>query len=160
MPILSIFLFLFNLYRPFYVSITQIDYNETNKTLEATIKIFTDDLENCINKESNIKLGLGSSKQFGESDKIIRAYILNHFQLGINQKEYDAEFVGFETELDVTRIYVQWNTPKKIREIQIVNNLLIDCLEDQTNIVHVDFRDLTKSLMLNKSETSGNLEFP
>ena len=38
------------LIHPFFVSMTDINYNDNNKSLEISVRIFTDDLENTLRK--------------------------------------------------------------------------------------------------------------
>ena len=72
-----------------YISLYNIDYNPKTKGIEISVKVFIDDLEEAIGKREN------------ESKKIsIKKYMQKHFNIRVNDKKKDMNFLGFETELD------------------------------------------------------------
>ncbi len=143
----------------FYISVTQIDHNPKNESLEITVKMFTDDIENAIETFENVELNLGNEKEHESSTDFIKNYVIENFELSQNGKDIDLEFLGKEVELDITWCYLEAKNIKNISSLTVENNLLIDILETQTNIVHVKYKDQNSSLMLNKGKTKDKIEF-
>jgi len=55
----------------FYVSVTQVVYNEATKTIELSSRIFIDDLEKALQKRHQTKLYLDTPKQHPEAKEFI-----------------------------------------------------------------------------------------
>ena len=143
----------------FYISVTQIDHNPKNDSLEITIKMFTDDVENAIESFNDVKLRLGSKKEHETATQLIQDYVLENFELSQNDKDIELNFIGKEIELDVTWCYLEAKGIKSISTLTIENNLLLNVIESQTNIVHVKYKDENSSLMLNKGRTKDKVLF-
>jgi hypothetical protein len=75
----------------FYMSITEMRYNEKNKSLEVTIKLFTDDIEKALESKSDSALFLGTEKEASQTDQLMEAYLREHFSLKQNEEtmQYD-----------------------------------------------------------------------
>lgn len=154
-----IWMLLFVVPHQFYVSVTQIDHNAENKSLQITVKMFTDDLEKVLELESGERLFMGSEKEYTGTDSLLNGYIGKHLFINVNGKEQEVNWVGKEVELDATWCYLEIENVKKLKNIGVKSDLLIEEFEEQTNIVHVKSADESKSLMLSKKETNGTLEF-
>ncbi len=143
----------------FYVSICQIDFNSQTNSLEITFKIFTDDLENTLEAQGTGKLYLGSERESEDADRFIFNYLKTHFDIIVENRPVQLNFLGKEVELDVTWCYIEVLDVKKIANITVTNSILIDQFEDQTNIVHVKVGENQKSLLLHKARVTDKLEF-
>ena len=143
----------------FYISITQIDHNPKNDSLEISVKMFTDDLENAIESYNDVKLRLGGEKEHESSTQLIQDYVLENLELSQNGKDIKLNFIGKKVELDVTWCFLEAKDIKSISSLTVENNLLLDVIESQTNIVHVNYQDENSSLMLNKVNTKDKVLF-
>ena len=143
----------------FYVAITQIDHNPETKSLEITIKIFTDDIEKTLEKETHKKLRLGSKRQDPKAGDLIFKYLNQHLTLQVNDKPAKLDFVGFEVELDVTWCYIEVPNVPDPKKITIRNTILLDAFDAQTNIVHFKIGKEQKSLLLHKDKIKDSVEF-
>lgn len=143
---------------PFYVSIVQLDHNLSTKSLEATFKIFTDDLEGAILHENYPDPKLGTRNQAKDADSTLYSFILKHFSITVNGKSTENVFIGMEPEFDVTRIYIEFlNVPDEIYEILVETDLLVEVLADQSNIIHYQKNKEIESLILNREKQSGKI---
>jgi hypothetical protein len=66
---------------PLFVSVTEINHNAKEKTLEISCKVFTDDLEKAIEKSANIKLDLFNIKDKAAAEKAVTEYVKKHLLL-------------------------------------------------------------------------------
>ncbi len=143
---------------PFYVSIIQLDHNLQNKSLEITFKIFTDDLEKSIAKESGVNLYLTGQKEYEKSDSLIFSYLKRHFQLSPDDKICNLKFIGFEASFDVTKIYLEAEgINPNLSKIKIESDILVSEIPEQSNVFHYQKNDDIKSLILNRSNTIGEI---
>lgn len=136
---------------PFYVSIIQIDHNASASSLEMTFKIFTDDLEKAIQDQGTDLLRLGTEKEHAKSDAYIQKYISNNFDVSVDGKPLQLNWVGKEVEYDITWCYMEASGVATPKQFDVVARLLTETYSSQTNIVHVKVGGLEQSEALNKT---------
>lgn len=143
---------------PFYVSIIQLDHNLQNESLEITFKIFTDDLEMSIVKESDVNLYLTSTKENKKADSLISNYLNRHFKIKLDGNLSKLDFIGFEAAFDITKIYIEANSAESdLKLIEIESDILVSEIPDQSNVFHYEKNENIKSLILNRNNTKGEI---
>lgn len=121
----------------FYVSNTIIQENVLSGSLEITIKIFTDDLESALFYQEGHKVKLEMGRDVKHNDAI-RTYILQHFKLmDGNNLVYPSSYVGHETELDLTFIYLEIPNWHQQSVFRIENTILFEVYPEQVNIINL-----------------------
>src|SRR5687768_15448096 len=83
---------------PFYVSVTEMNHNAANASMEISCKLFTDDLENTLKNIYKTKLDLAQPKDQQQVEKLVFDYLQKHLQVKVNGKAAVLSFVGFEIE--------------------------------------------------------------
>lgn len=158
--LMSLFVFTTNGH-DFHVSLSQVDYNSKNESLEITLKIFTDDFEDVLELTEGFKLRLGSEKEATETDSLIFSYLEKNFRLKINDSKTLAEFqyIGKEIELDATWCYIEVLNVEDLKKVEITNTILVEQFDDQTNIVNVNVNGEQKGALMHKGKTTEILEF-
>lgn len=163
-PVLSLILLFFNLLNPevpaesrhdFHTSLTEINYNPSSRSLEITIRVFTDDLENALTKHSGKKISINSTTK-AEHDPLIEQYIHKHFALLSPGKENKkGSYIGRETEGDATWLYYEILNCQAIRGYTLVNDIMQELFDDQTNLVNIIYPKDKKTIIYNaKVKTS------
>ncbi len=137
----------------FYVSTTSIVYKEQKQTFEITSQMFIDDMETLLrldNKyikmlpDSNIKL----------IDELIESSLRTYFQIEINKKNIDFEFVGREYKNDIIQCYIEVMIPDNSKKITLRNRMFFNLFKEQQNIIHFKNQDKRESFLLhNESDT-------
>lgn len=158
-------LFLFHLagsvgsLHPIHVSITEIEMDEKDKRLEIMMRVFADDLELTFRKSFNqpeLDI-LGMSKK--ERDKFASKYLRDHFKISLDGKLQNIQYIGHEQEDLAFIFYIEipdvtmWNT------IQIMNDIIMETYDDQSNLVHVTVKEKIRSLRLTKHNPIDKLTF-
>src|SRR5882724_9041964 len=92
---------------PLYISVTEINHNASDKTLEVSCKIFADDFEKALTAAANKKVDLFNPKDKNEVDKLITDYIKKHLGIKLDGKAVSFSLVGFEREEDAIWSYFQ-----------------------------------------------------
>ena len=162
MKLLLAFLFTFSLFpstsmeseHKFYVSTTIIEENVLSNTLEITVKIFTDDLEDVLEKSSGEILFLGSEKEHEEADRFIQDYLSQHLRMSFNDRASNPVYLGKEIEFDLSYLYFEISPRPEFSVLILENDLLVDLYPEQVNIVHLRFSGWEQRLMLDAKNPS------
>lgn len=132
-------------FHPFYVSVTEINHNATDKTLEIASKIFTEDLEVAINKNYKTKVDLYTDKGKVQADKLIADYLSKNLVVLLDGKAVQLEMLGFEREGEATWSYLEVKNVTLPKKVEIRNAILYDHFQDQINLVHVTVKGNRRS---------------
>jgi hypothetical protein len=144
---------------PFYVSVTEINHNAKDKTLEVSCKIFVDDMEEVLKKNSAISVDLASEKQKGQNDKLLTAYIFKHLALSVDGKDTKLSYVGFEKDKESVYCYFEVTNIATVKKIDLTNSLLHDLNQQQINIMHVTMNGSRKSYKLDYPKSEAGFVF-
>lgn len=144
---------------PFFISVTEISHNATDKNLEISCKIFTDDFETALSKGSSSKIDLFNPKDKQAVEKQIAAYIRKHLAVKLDNKPVTLEFVGFERENEAVWSYFQVSNTPAPKKIDINNDLLYDSFNQQINLMHISVGGNRKSTKLNYPDASASFQF-
>ncbi|THU40007.1 hypothetical protein FAM09_08945 [Niastella caeni] len=145
---------------PLYVSVTEMNYNATDKNFEISCKIFTDDFEKTLSGIYHTKVDLTTPANKEEADRMVKEYIKNHLLLKLDNKAATLEFVGFEKENDAVWSYFEVkNTTTAPKKIDVVNTILYESYDKQMNLMHVSVNGNRKSTRLNYPEKETSFVF-
>jgi hypothetical protein len=144
---------------PFHVSTTEINHNATEKTLEITCRIFTDDFESALAKQYNTKADFSNAALKKNMDSLAKKYILLHLQLKAEGKAVMMSYLGFEKENEATYVYFQADNVPTAKKIEAVNSILHNVYDDQINIMHVIVGGNRKSSKLDYPTTQAAFTF-
>lgn len=155
----SLFFFTNGVAHPFYVSVCQIDYNSDTRSLEITLKLFTDDLESVLTENDSDQLYLGSEKEAENADSLISGYIVGKLAIEVEGNKQSWQYLGKEVDNEATWCYLEITEVDTINQLRIVNYIFLEAFDTQTNIVHVKIDMQKKSLLLSREKTGGDLHF-
>ncbi len=144
---------------PFYVSICEVNYNSETKSLEISLRIFTDDLEKTMQDWSAEKLYLGENNESQKTDSLLKNYILQELTIAVDGKSVPFHFIGKEVVQALTWIYLETENISDFEKIELSNRILFQTFPSQTNLVHVNNKGETKSLLLTKNNPVGELNW-
>lgn len=149
----------FNGLHPFHVGVIEINHNVTDKTLEISCKIFTDDFEKVLAKNSKTKVDLINPVNKAAMDTLVRKYLYSHLSIKANGKPVTFSYIGFENEKEAVYGYIEVDNVPLISKLDIATNMMYDMFEDQVNIIHVIVNGNRKSTKLNFPDTEAVLDF-
>lgn len=145
---------------PLYVSVTEINHNVTDKTIEISCKIFTDDFEKGIAEVLKKKVDLIKPANQEEANKLVAEYISKHLNISADGKPQKLEFVGYEREREVIWSYFQVSgVPNPPQKISVKNNILYETYESQINMMHVTVGGKRKSYKVSNPEANAEFGF-
>lgn len=154
----SVLIFVQSLH-PLHVSVTEIEYDEKDRALEMMMRVFIDDLELTLkNKYQNPNLDILNPKE-RTVDQMMGDYFKEHFAIKLDDKPMSHAYLGHEREGEVFIFYIEISKVKKFSSIYVLNNVIMETYDDQSNLIHVTVKGKVKSLRLTKSNQSGILSF-
>lgn len=135
---LMCWLFLVLLPHPFYLSLTELKYDASKKNIEVSCKMFTNDLEDALKKNSGKPVDLLNPKNKQEVEKILFEYIKKRLSISINNKQVILKYIGYEKEEEAIWTYMEITDCELPKTLTIDNKLLYDYLKEQINIVQCE----------------------
>ncbi|MDC8000768.1 hypothetical protein POV26_06950 [Aequorivita todarodis] len=143
----------------FYVSITKIEYVKEKSSLQIITKIFIDDIEDALQQRYDPSISLDTKKETAEADEDLKNYILQKLNIKINGKSVKLDYIGKEYDTDMLVAYIEVKDVKKLKTIEIENKVLMEMFPEQQNIIHLKTSKSRRSLILDRDEPSGQLNF-
>lgn len=144
---------------PFYISITDMFYNPDSQSIEITVRMFTDDLEQALEAQGTGRLFMATERQKASTETYVERYIKQHIALEMKGQSLAYTYIGQEIEAEHTWCYLEISEVASPSEMKIRNSLMLDIHDSQRNLVHVKVGDATKSLLLEKGRASGVVSF-
>lgn len=149
---LLFFRWFFFLFHPFFVSMTEVNYVPKEKTMEISVRIFTDDLENTIkNLHKGYPLDILHPKDSVLANKWVDQYIKSRLQVRVNNVVRPMQFIGYEQQEESIWIYFEIKNVPEPKQVHVFNTLLYDYKKEQINMIR--FKNGNK-------EKSSKLQFP
>jgi hypothetical protein len=146
-------------FHPFYVSVTEINHNAKDKTLEVSCKIFADDMEAVLKQNYKAKVDLSIAQQQGQNNKLIADYIIRHLSFVADGKPVKLSFVGFEKESESVYCYFEVPNLPTLKKLDVTNSILQDFNDTQINIMHVIVNGNRKSYKLDYPNKQASFTF-
>ena len=146
-------------FHPIYMSVTEIENNPKDKTLEISCKIFTDDFEKTLRKTYTGKVELINPIDKTAMNKLVSEYVQKHLQLKVDGKPVMMEFIGYEQQEEGITSYFQVNNILKVKKLDITDNILYEYKSEQISLLHITVMGNRKSTRLVNPEDKVSLEF-
>ena len=144
----------------FYLSVTEIEYNNEKQSLQIITRVFIDDFEDVLNERYGAELQLSEEAEEGAVAENISKYLKQKLRLQVNGEELQLNYLGKEYDADQLVLYIEVENLAPFNRIEVTNEILTDLFDDQKNVVHVKVNDKTKSLLLMRQQETEKLTFP
>lgn len=151
--IFSLLLSLIGLLHPVHLSVTEITYSEKDKALQIISRIFIDDLELSIQRDlKDENIDLLNPKSPVTTDQLLSAYLPKHLKVKVDGKQQKLNFIASEVEDLAILCYVEITGIKKLKTVEVLNDVIMETHTDQSNLVHVTYKEKVKSIRLVRTE--------
>jgi hypothetical protein len=145
---------------PLHVSVTEIEFDEKDKALEIMMRVFIDDLELTLRNDlKQPELDILQPNNGMTIDQMVRGYLKDRFKISLDNKVQKVNYLGHEREGDAFIFYIEVSNIKGWKTIQILNSIITETHDDQSNLVHVTVRDKVRSLRLTRDTPVDKLTF-
>lgn len=135
----------------YHVSVTRVRYEVTQKTLEISIRAFTDDLEKGLSlANGNRHFVLRDDDQ---NNLYVERYLRQHFALaGPDRQIRPFQYIGKEQEADATWLYLEVPFSGNPAGWVLRHDFLMEAFDDQVNMVNAKWGDDRKTYLFKKSQ--------
>ena len=157
--IVIVFFYCVLLSYPFHATITSFDCEKDSKTIEVTIKIFTNDFEKVLRADKKDDLIIDSKNSLYNVDGLMFIYIKQNLVVTIDGNRKELSWVGKEIENDITWCYLEIINVDDLSKVSIENKLFLSSFDDQLNICHFYCSNKTETLMLHKETPYGEIRY-
>lgn len=153
--VLIVFQWLFKaslLMHPFYVSYTDIEYNNKSQALEISVRIFSDDLERALNEECNCKIDVLNPVFKKQTEQWVNTYLQKRLGIKNDNKSLQLKFIGLEHKEGSTWNYFEVSNIANVKKLEINNKILFGIHDEQINMIHFKINGVSKTIKLDNPE--------
>jgi hypothetical protein len=143
---------------PYYVSVTEIEYDLPRKELGVACKFFVDDLEEAIKDAGAGKTDLIKGER-SRNTKLLEDYIRTHMGMMADGKKIDLKFLGYELDQEAIWCFLEAENISPFRRLYIRGDMLFELRKDQINLFHATVNGIRKSQRLTLPDRSFTLDF-
>ena len=149
----------FTAFHKYYVSVTEIEYVNEQKSVQIISRIFIDDFESLLRNRYDERLTLAIENEDDLVDYYTEKYLKEKLKITINSQTLEFNFIGKEYEEDIMLSYLEIVGVENISSIEVTNRILFELFQDQKNIVRFKINSKNKSILLIKENDKGLLNF-
>jgi len=120
------------LFHPVHVTLTSVDYAPKDRLLNVFIKMYLDDF--LLDTEQNEEFFLNDKSK----SEIVENYINEKFIIRVNNKTVKGKVNNLEVVEaldDEIRVYMEYKTSRKPKELLVRNLIMTELYNDQSNLV-------------------------
>ena len=153
------FLLTGNTAHPIYVSVTEIEHNAKEKTIEVSCKLFTDDFEKTLRSIYKTPVDLINPSNRSVMDKLVNDYVQQHLKITVDGKHLNLQYLGYEIIEEGIFSYFESAKIEKPTDVTVFNNLLYENQPQQMGLIHVTVNGNRISTRLNNPENKASIRF-
>ena len=137
----------------YYTSVTQLDFNPTEKCFQVTMNVFVDDLEAALTQENKQVVKWKSDQP--ALNTLLLKYLNKHFNVKLNQKPASQfRLIGTKEQKDLLTIFFEIPVDKAVKNIEITDTFLMDMFPIQSNVVNLNYKNQKHSFLFQKGKST------
>lgn len=144
---------------PIYMSVTEIEHNARDKTLEISCKVFTDDFEKTLRQNYKGFVDLINPKDKAVMNKLVSDYVKRHLLINVDGKPVVMDFIGYEQQEEGITSFFQVNNIPSIKKLDITDNILYEYKSEQISLLHITVMGNRKSTKLVNPDEKLSISF-
>ena len=139
---------------PVHVSVTNLDMDPVGGKVELSVKIFADDFQDLILHKYGVQLNIIEQEDPGDKIAAVNEYMQEALQLVFNGNETaDLQFVDAKLNEEAIWLFYRYEHHGKIRKVDIVNRVMLEKFNNQTNLMIVTFNEKQNGYRLDNKTT-------
>jgi hypothetical protein len=144
------------LFHNIHVSVCDISTNGKEEVV-VTFKIFYDDLQLAM----GLRAGSELPAKFKNADQLIESFIDQNVTILVNGQRAKLSYIESISSPPAvwTDFMIKGISPKSIKSIEVINNILLTHFNDQTNVINITINNKKETFALNKKKRSSKIEF-
>jgi len=142
-----------------YLSVTEIEYNKDQKSLQIISRVFIDDFEDVLSKRYQKDISLSYKKDLDANKAIVEKYLKKKLKISVDGNLLDIKLLGSKFDADQIVLFIESTNIKSFRKVKVENLILTDLFDAQKNITHVKKGEKIESMLLTKGNGSNTVIF-
>ena len=141
------------IWHPFYLSVNDIKYNKSSKSLEGTLKVTIHDIEASLTKIHHKTIDLHRTDTTGQI-RTLQNYLTARLQFFELNQPIHYQVIGFEVDgADLYVFYESLNTPLP-KNLRVKSEVLFEFNPQEINIVNIEIgeKKVSKKLIFPENE--------
>ncbi|WP_124979486.1 DUF6702 family protein [Nonlabens xiamenensis] len=143
----------------YYISVSNVKYNASAKSLQMVSRFFIDDMEDVLNARLSQPVVLGDPEGLEELKPILGGYISKKLSVQLDGKTADVRFLGAEYESDQILLYIEIPAQQAPQQVSMGFTALLELFSEQRNLIHLKIRGKRKTLLIHQSQNSDSVKF-
>ncbi|MEO9952831.1 DUF6702 family protein [Nonlabens sp.] len=143
----------------YYISVSNVTYSESAKSLQMITRFFIDDLEDVLNSRIETPVELGDDATIQDLYPLIKSYLDKKLEVKINGEVSKINFLGAEYEGDQIALYIEIPTLKEPKAVAMKFNAFLELFEEQKNLVHLKINGERRTLLMDKNKDTDSVKF-
>jgi len=140
----------------FHTSLAEVRYNPAERTLEVSLRVFTDDLESALSKDNAGKIIRVTDDP--AADPFLKNYLSRYFSvIDAANRRKPVSLLGKEITVDVTWIYFEVREVESLAGKRLQNAVLTELFDDQINMVNFITPKGKRTFLFKPGETVQDL---
>ncbi|MCH4824075.1 hypothetical protein ML462_12930 [Gramella lutea] len=142
-----------------YLSVTEIEYKQDQKSLQIISRVFIDDLENVLSKRYQKNVSLSYKEDLEQNKDLIEKYVNKKLGISINGQRQELKLLGCKFDAGQIVMFIEGVDIENFNDITVENLILTDLFDSQKNIVHVKKGEEIESMLLVKGNGIKTVKF-
>ena len=121
---------------PVHISVINLEYSESKKEFDLSIRVFSDDFEAVINNDQKINIKINENT-ITKNRKFIDRYIQTNFKVYFNNKNLTDNLISYKilinNDENTTEIFYSFKN-KIPKNVKVINTLFKGFFRDQKNL--------------------------
>lgn len=143
---------------PYYVSVTEIEYDLQKKEIGVACKFFVDDIEEAIKEAGAGKTDLIKGDK-SRNTKLLEEYLAAHFGVLTDGRRINLKFIGYELDQEAIWCFLEAPSVDPFKRLSIRGDMLFELRKDQINLFHATVNGTRKSQRLTLPDRTFTLDF-
>lgn len=144
---------------PFYVSVTEVKHITASKEVQVSCRIFADDLENVLKKQSKLPVDIIHPANRRQTDSLVTDYLSKHLFVTIDGKAVKLQYLGYKIEEEAAWCFLAAENIPTFKKIHVKNDILYSEHPAQINMIHVIADETRKSTKLDNPKADADIQF-
>ncbi len=144
---------------PIFVSVTEIEHNTKDNTVEVSCKLFANDFEKALRNQFNVTIDLLQPKDRKALDQLVNKYLQLHLKLWVENTPVSMKYIGYEVVEEAIISYFQVDNIASIKNITVQDNILYEMSPEQISLIHIIVGGNRKSTKLSNPDDKVSMQF-
>ncbi len=144
---------------PIFVSVTEIEHNTKDNTVEVSCKLFANDFEKALRNQFNVTIDLLQPKDRKALDQLVNKYLQLHLKLWVENTPVSMKYIGYEVVEEAIISYFQVDNIASIKNITVQDNILYEMSPEQISLIHIMVGGNRKSTKLSNPDDKVSMQF-